>query len=93
MDIDTLLYTEENIKHKLKIINQISLSLEENENEVIEDIKNEIVNKQTYENMIKILKILKKEKNSFFNYVKNNRYLLKISLYYLLKNYYFYLFV
>ena len=91
LDTDTLLYTEENIKHKLKIINQISLSLKENENEVIEDIKNEIVNKQTYENMIKILKILKKEKNSFFNYVKNNRYLLKISLYYLLKNYFFYL--
>ena len=60
------------------------------ENE-IEDIFDEKVNEQTYENIIKCLKVLKKGKDSFFNCIKNNRYLIKLSLNYLLKNYYFYL--
>ena len=92
LDIDNILYTEENIKHRLKVIKQISINLDKNINEKInENIFKEKVNEQTYVNIIKILKIFKKEKNSFFNCVKYNWYLIKVSLYYLMKSYYFYL--
>ena len=91
-DVEPIIYNEENIKHRLKIFNEISFNLDKmyKENE-IEDIFDEKVNEQTYENIIKCLKVLKKGKDSFFNCIKNNRYLIKLSLNYLLKNYYFYL--
>ena len=51
-----------------------------------------MINRQKYENIIKILKVLKNENNSFFNSVKNNSSLLKISLRFLWKIYFFSIF-
>ena len=90
LDIDPILLSEENLKHKIKILKQISINIE-NEIKNTEDIFDEKVNENTFENISKILKILQKEKDSLFNFVKNNRFLLKISLHYLLNNYYFYI--
>ena len=90
LDIDTVFYTEENIKHKLKIISQISLYLNESKIENLsENIYYEWIDRQKYENIIKILKVLKNENNSFFNCVKNNNCLLKISFRFLWKIYFF----
>ena len=90
LDIDPILYTEENINHKIKVLNQMS-SYSEDKIENTEYIFEETVNEKTLKNIIKILAFLHKENNSLLNCLKNNRYLLKISLNYLLKSYFFYI--
>ena len=90
LDIDPILYTEENIIQKIKVLNQISLYSEKNlENEEI--IFEEEINQRTLENIIKFLKVIQKEKNSLRNCIENNRFLIKISFNYLLLNYFLYL--
>ena len=90
LDIDPILFTEENIKHKIKVLKQISLYIEENR-ENTNDIFDEVINEQTFNNIISILILLRKEKRIFLDIVKDNKFLLQISLNYLLRSYYYYL--
>ena len=88
LDIDPLLYNEENIMHKIKILKNVSLYLEKNPEIVKNDLFYVKTNKITKKNLAKFIKILKKEKCSFCNCLKNNRLLLTKFLHYLLKSYY-----
>ena len=94
LDIEPILYNnEEIIKYKIKTMKQISIYLSEKKELIFsnETLKPKITD-LTNENLFLFFKVLKRENDSFCNCVKNNRFLLKLSLLFLLKNYYFYLF-
>ena len=88
LNLDPILYNEESIRHKIKTLKEFSLYLD-NHNEIIKnDFFKEERNKKTKKNLVKFLKLLKQENDSFYNCIKNNRFLIKICLHFLLKSYY-----
>ena len=87
LNIDTILYTEDNIRHKIKVLKEISFYFDKIEF-IIDILFKNKVNERTIENLVIFLKLLKKEKDSLCNCINNNRIFLKIFLHFLLKSYY-----
>ena len=71
LNIDPLLYNDESIRHKTKTIKEVSLYLEKHKEIIKNDFFKEEINKKTKNNLVKMLKLLKKENDSFFNCVKD----------------------
>ena len=95
LDIEIKLDNNKYIENQINNIKQLAL----NEKNGMNLINNELfiekyflpekVNSRTNDNLCNILKSLKSKKDSLLNCVKTNRFLLKLSLHFLFRNYFF----
>ena len=93
LELEPREFNKEKILHYINILKQISIDLKEKTQSIKDcDINNylwkEKVNDNTLMNLYKFLYVLKDEKDSLLNCVKNNKFLVFYSFFFLLKHIY-----